>query len=322
MNDPIDTVIQSTGLNAVQVALISIGASIITFLVTNWFKNYFENQRHQRNLETEHKFEEQKKIKEAIAKHKVHLLTACEDLNHRLWNLKENHLKQWINVGGDYKREHYYFHSTVYKILCLYAWIGKVKKEMIFLDTTIASKEDLEFIKFLRFFPNVMCDLGFIVGKDADGDYAVDHFFRTNFELFPDQISDESGPVSYSNYKIDLEHTHEALLALYEFVDGISPLEKRMRWDRFHLLHLTTIIFLNNYGYDFQRTNELKIEDIIVKPRVSPYLANYFNFFKEYRLSENVEVVRVEKIARKYYRVNGSEGVQYNEELKAEKATA
>src|SRR5690606_38874628 len=156
----------------------------------------------------------------------------------------------WIKVDGDYDREHYYFHSTVYKLLCLYAWVGKINKEMIYLDTTIATKEDLEFIKFLKFFPNVLCDLTFIEGKDADGEYEVDHFLRTKFALLPDCISDKVGPKSYSDYTNNIPNMQKYLQSIYIYIDGVSPDEKRIRWDRLHLLHLTTIISLNNYGYD------------------------------------------------------------------------
>jgi hypothetical protein len=301
MDEQVKTIIESYTLNAYQVALISICVSVLTFLLTNWLKNYFENKLLQRNLETEHKFEQQKKIKEAIAKYKVHLLTACEDVNHRFWNLSSNHHRDWININGDYGREHYYFHSTVYKLLCLYAWVGKIKKEMIYLDTTIASKEDLEFIKLLKFFPNVMCDLTFIVGKDADGEYAVDHFFRTNFELLPDYISDKDGPKSYADYKSNIPNLQKDLQSIYHFIDGVSPNEDRMRWDRLHLLHLTTIIFLNNYGYDFQQTDDKKLEEVLTKPKVSSYIKNYFNFLKEYKLDDNKEVKRLENIAKNHY---------------------
>lgn len=301
MNEQLKTIIENYTLSAFQVALISVCVSILTFLITNWLKNYFENKLLQRNLETEHKFEQRKKIKEAIAKYKIHLLTACEDVNHRFWNLSSNHHKDWIKVDGEYGIEHYYFHSTVYKLLSLYAWVGKIKKEMIFLDTTIASKEDLEFVKFLKFFPNVMCDLTFLVGKDADGEYAVDHFFRVAFELFPDCISDNVGIKSFADYKASIPNLQTDLHPLYIYLDGVSPNEKRMRWDRLHLLHLTTIIFLNNYGYDFQQTDDKKLEEVLTKPKVSNYLKNYFSFLKEYKLDNNKEVKRLENIARKHY---------------------
>lgn len=306
MDEQIKAIINNYILNAFQVALISVCVSVITFLITNWLKNYFENKLLQRKLKTEHRFEEQKKIKEAIAKYKIHLLTACEDFNHRFWNLSSTYAKGWMNIKNQYSNDNYYFHSTIYKFLCLYAWIGKAQKEMIYLDTTIASKEDLEFIKFLKLFPNVMCDLTFIVGKDADGEYATDHFFRTDFELLPDCISDKDGPKSYTEYKKKIPHLQNELGSLYTYLDGVSPNEQRMRWDRLHLLHLTTIIFLNNYGYDFQQTDNNKIEQILTKPRVSTYARNYFAFLKEYKLNENKEVKRIENIAKTHYAPAGT----------------
>ncbi|MCT3758848.1 hypothetical protein HZQ19_04030 [Elizabethkingia anophelis] len=283
-------------------ALISAFTTIIVLFLTLTTKNFIETRILRSKLNTEHRFEQRKKIKEALAKHKVHLLTACEDVNHRLWNLSNNHHRNWIKINGDYHKEHYYFHSTAYKLLCLYFWIGRIKKEMIFLDTTIASKEDLEFIKFLKLFPNVLCDLTFIAGDSADGEYAIDHFFRTEFEQFPNLISNAiNEPITYSDYKAKIPHMKQDLVTLYQYIDGVNPDEQRMRWDRLHLLHLTVIIFLNNYGYDFQKTNEKKIEQIITKNRICKYLKNYINFLEKYKLDKNREVKKLEKIAKKYY---------------------
>lgn len=283
-------------------ALISAFTTIIVLSLTLTTKNFIETRVLRSKLNTEHKFEQRKKIKEALAKHKVHLLTACEDVNHRLWNLSNNHSQNWIKIDGDYDKEHYYFHSTAYKLLCLYFWIGRIKKEMIFLDTTIASKEDLEFIKFLKLFPNILCDLTFIAGDNADGEYAIDHFYRTEFEQLPDFISNTTNePITYSQYKAQIHHMKESLITLYKYIDGVNPGEQRMRWDRLHLLHLTVIIFLNNYGYDFQKTNEKKIEQIITKNRICKYLNNYVQFLKEYKLDKNREVKKLEKITNKYY---------------------
>lgn len=43
------------------------------------------------------------------------------------------------------------------------------------------------------------------------------------------------------------------------------------------------------------------MEEAITKPKVSSYLKNYFTLLKEYRLNDNKEVVKLEKIAKKYY---------------------
>lgn len=51
--EEVKTIAEQYTLSAFQVALISAGVSVLTFLITNWLKNYFENKLLQRNLETE-----------------------------------------------------------------------------------------------------------------------------------------------------------------------------------------------------------------------------------------------------------------------------
>lgn len=285
-------------------ALISAITTVVVFFLTLLSKNYIDTRILSSKLETEHKFDQRKKIKEVLAKHKVHLLSACENLNHRMWNFAKNYEKGWIQIGGNYTVENYYLHTFAYRILCLYAWINKIQKEMIFLDTTIATKEDLEFIKFLKVFPQIFCDLTFIEGKNAKGDYAVDHFFRDNFEQLPTCIMSEVELKSYTEFIQNLSFINKDLKSLFEFLDGISPNEKRKRWDRLHFLNLTLIIFLNNYGYDFQQTNEKKIEEILSIPKTSAHLESYFAVLKEYHLDKNKQVKIIEKIAKKYYLKN------------------
>jgi hypothetical protein len=240
-------------------------------------------------------------IKEVLAKYKIHLLTACEDLNHRMKNFSRNYKKEWMVMNGKYSQESYYFHSFAYRILSVFAWIDKIQKEMIFLDTTISTKEDLEFIKFLKVFPQIFCDFELIEGRDANGDIAYDHFFRNNFGHLPNSIITDQGQVmSYSEFLKDLSNSEKNLKSLYEFLDGISPEENRKRWDRIYFLNLTLIIFLNHYGYDFQMTNEKKIEAALSKPKVSDYLEEYFYLFKKFKLHKNPQVKKFKKVAQKF----------------------
>jgi len=79
--------------------------------------------------------------------------------------------------------------------------------------------------------------------------------------------------------------------------DGLSPKEDRKRWDRLHLMHLTVLMFLNNYGYDFQITSPEKLKRILTHPKKSSYLTNYFAFLKEYHLTDNKKIKELMKIA-------------------------
>ena len=237
----------SKNLTALHVASISFFVTVIAFFTTSYLKNLFENNLHARKLNTQHKLEEQKKIKEEIAKYKIHLLNACEDINHRFCNLGTNYNQNWMRVNSIFNnKENYYFHSMIYRFLYLYIWIKKAQKNMIFLDTTSASSKDLEFITFLKIFPNIMCDLDFIIGANANQNSEDDHFFKNIFESFPDFILDGDTPKSFEKYNEDLQNLQTSLRKLYIYFDNISPTENRNRWDRIHFLHLTVILFLNN----------------------------------------------------------------------------
>lgn len=129
-------------------------------------------------LESEHKYEQQKYLKNLLAKNKMQLLNIAAQLNHRLWNYSENHKENWLNVNRDYELGNY-FKSFVFRFVTFFAYIQKIESELIFIDSTFASKKDLEFIKFLRTFPKLFCDVKLFDGFEYDKSKSTDHFFET-----------------------------------------------------------------------------------------------------------------------------------------------
>lgn len=146
-------------------AIISASVSIITVILSFMFKSFFERHFYVFKLESEHQYEQRKKIKEILSRNKIHLLSASDSLRHRLWNLLENYPKNWHVVRNEMDFvDSYYLRSFVYRILCFFAWIRKLEREIVYLDTTVASKQDLELIKFLRLFPAILCDVQLFSG--------------------------------------------------------------------------------------------------------------------------------------------------------------
>ena len=280
-------------------SIIGTGGTLLVFVLGLLTKDYFEKRSIVSKLQKEHEFEQRKKIKDVLAQNKVHLITACEDMNHRLWNFANKHTEDWMTVNRNYLTYRYYFHSFVYRFLAVFAWSKKIQKEMIFLDTTIASKEDLDFIKFLNVFPRLFCDLTFLEGLVADGNNSIDHFYRNNFDPLPNRISEEEAVLTFSEFHEKLSEIMPNVIELAEFFDGINPTENRKRWDRLHLFHLTLIAFLNNYGYDFQVTNEDKIIKVLTIPKTTFFWKNYFVLMDEYKLSGNKEIKRIKKLVGK-----------------------
>jgi len=280
--------------------IISAVTTVVVFFLTLLTKNYIDTKILRSKLDAEHKFDQRKKIKEVLARHKVHLLTACEDFNHRMWNFANKHQEKWLHVEGEfYNKDYYYFHSFVYRHLAIFAWTKKIQKEMIYLDTTIADKGDIEFVKFLNIFPRMFCDLTFLEGLNADGNKTDDHFFRNEFDLLADNLISNAGVKSFSEYMDELKTIGPKINRLFLFFNTLSPNEDRKRWDRLHFFHLTVLLFLNNYGYDFQITNNEKLKKVLTNPKKSKHLDNYFNFLNEYHLTDNKQIKNLKQLAEK-----------------------
>ena len=245
-------------------AVIAAITSILTLLLTSLIKSVYERKFHIFKLEAEHRYEQRKKIKEILSSNKIHLINACESPNHRMWNFSSNHTEKWHCVDGEYtKKEHYYFHSFVYRVICVYAWIKKIENEMVYLDTTIATKEDLELIKFLRVFPEILCDLFLVNGLEYDANHQTDHLFTGTLDHMACSLLVNGNVCDFSSFQANLDKYIPNLEPLCKLIECMSPDEERYRWDRFQILHYTIIAFLNAYGYDFQVTRDSKLKEII-----------------------------------------------------------
>lgn len=252
-------------------ALIAAGTSIITVVITIFTKNIIEKRLLIFKLNSEHSFEQRKKIKNVLASNKGHLLTACENLNHRLWNFSNDKHVVWMKVDGDYKNiESYYFQSFVYRILAVYAWMRKIESELIHLDTTISTKEDMEFIKYMRFYGRIFSDTAFFKGLEYDSRNQTDHLFKSNLDELYRNITKDGKILTYKEYLSEISTNDlEELDCLFKLLDGVNPKEERLRWQWFQVMKVFNISFLNAYGYDYQQTSKDKIINAITNPKTS-----------------------------------------------------
>jgi len=243
------------------VATISAVVSVITVLLSFLLKSLYERHFHIFKLYSAHNYEQKKRIKEVVAKNKIQLLDAAESLNHRLWNLRENHENNWHKLDNlNSLSEHYYLSSFAYRLLYFMAWVRKTEKEMIFLDGTIAEKEDISFVKYLKIFPQILCDVRLFDGLDYNKEFAKDHFFKDDLLHACECFVTSGEVISFSEYKNDENGAQHTSLPIVDFVNGISPTENRLRWERLQALHVVLMMFLNGYGYDYQHTSTSQFE--------------------------------------------------------------
>ena len=283
-------------------AIIAAIVSILTLIISLGTKNFMEKRIHSFKLNIEHEFEQRKKIKSILSENKIRLINACESMNHRFYNFSINHKENWHQVkltkNFDAVRN-YYFTSFIYRILEVLAWTRKIEKELIFLDSTIASKEDLIFIKYLRVFSFVFCDLDSISkGFEIDKFTSEDHFFRNYFDEMSETLLDNGDIVCYDKFSKDFASYYPRISVLCDFINGINPDEKRTRWDRLQLFHITIIGFMNRFGYDYQKWEISKMEEVFKRYRENKFLKNYESLIARFKLNNEKQIKKVIKHAR------------------------
>ena len=277
-------------------AIIAAVVSLITLLITLSTKNYLEKRLHIRKLEADHEFDQRKKIKSVLSKYKVRLVNSCEALVHRLSNHSKNYPKGWLEYNGNFKEPRYYLASFAYRILSVYYWVLRIEKELIYLDSTISTPSDLNFIKYLNLFKLALAEVKLFNGlysEEQYPNYPADHFYTNEIEGLVSRIEDDDYIIDFETFKTNLRKPTDSELKLMHFLDGISPDEERLRWERLHALHLIAIIFLNSYGYDFQQTSGVKMKEVLNNPRKSKALDNLAEIIKGEKLEEQVEAKRL-----------------------------
>ena len=281
--------------------LISSVVSIVTVLLSFFFKALFEKHFFIFKLDAEHHYEQKKRVKEIIAKHKTQLLNSAETLNHRLWNFADNYKYNWHKADDiNSLQEHYYLASFSYRMLAFFSWIHKVDSEMVYLDTTIASRKDLNLIKFLRIFSQIMCDVVLFKGLHYDESYAMDHFFRNDFDNMCEILWQNDGVITYSDFTNQKRDYINETIQMTKFLNGIDPEEERLRWDRLQVLHYLLLMFLNTYGYDFQYTDKEKIISLVKKStRQNKTISNFHHMLYRVKLDQIKEVKRTLAVLEK-----------------------
>lgn len=246
-------------------AYVSIAVSIPTVLLTSYIKSLFGRRDLIHRLENEHRYEQIKQIKAVLAKHKSGLIDSAERLNHRLWNFSVNYGHDWhVLKKNSSLADSYYLGSFVHRLAAFFCWVNRTDIEIGFLDTTIASDDDLQFVKFLRIMPQVMCDVVLFKGIAYDNSEATDHFFRDQFDQMMGQLWDaERNQVTlFDDFLAEPELCEVVLNPVVTFIEGMSPSEPRLRWERIQALHIVVMMFLNRFGYKFQYTDIKQIRSL------------------------------------------------------------
>jgi hypothetical protein len=278
---------------AVKVAIIAAVASLATSvlhlfhsIIGTPLKFWLERRALRNRLATEYEYEQRKNLRELIGKYQGRMLEAAETLNHRLWNLYENQGRGWLDAHGKYTNCGYYLPSFVYRFLNFYALTRRFESEAILIDSCIAEKKDLDFVKFVKAFHWAICDVALFANTNYDDKYAVDHFFRDRIREICDSCMEGERFLRHEQLRSVLLNTPE-FVVVFQFFDGLKKDEPRLRWDRLVTVHLLLLAFINSFGYDMQKSTPQQFSDVALQANNPQILRNYVAWLPKLGLQRN-----------------------------------
>ncbi|MDM3278916.1 MULTISPECIES: hypothetical protein [Enterobacteriaceae] len=243
--------------SAIISALVSAIVTLLIFLLKAIISYFRERSFHEYKIRIENEYEQRKKIKEAISKYKTPLLDSAESLNHRLWNFSKNCNEAWHIPHGDNNINNmYYLQSFCFRLLSFLAWCKIFERELIYLDSTLSVKDDLDFVKYIRTMQNIFSDASIFNGLDYDPTYAVDHFFKDHLSSMVDFMINDKSVISFSEF---MKCDTEKYIAISNYISSITKERHCNKWYLLNNFHFVLMAFLSRYGYDFQITDRAKL---------------------------------------------------------------
>lgn len=244
-------------------------------------------------LSAEYKHEQRKKLKELTGRYYGRTLRAAVSVNHRLWNLYQNHDKGWLDAYGRYDKNcGYYLVSFVHRILCLFSLIRQFECEAIYLDSRIAQKDDFAFINYFEAMHWVMTDVDLFHGLNYDGTLQTDHFFSDRLRAYCDSCCDSNGFITHDAL-VGRTRSDRSLDEMFRFFDGVTKSESRPRWDRLVALHLLLMCFINRFGYKTQYSSRVQLAEVSSQFKNKIVLVNLQNWLPRLGLGEDKEAMKL-----------------------------
>ncbi len=244
-------------------------------------------------LATEYNHEQQKKLKELTGRYYGRTLRAAVSLNHRLWNLYQNHDKGWLNADGRYNSNcGYYLLSFCHRTMSVFCLVRQFEAESVYLDSRIARKDDFAFMNYLEILHWVMTDVALFEGLSYDSTLQKDHFFSDRLRAYCDSCI-ESNEIITHDALAERVRTDRSLDGILQFFDGLTKNESRLRWDRVVILHLLLMCFINRFGYKTQYSTTEQLREVGSQLKNKQVLSNLRSWLPKLGLAKDKEAKKL-----------------------------
>lgn len=259
----------------------TVGTVIATALFGSLLTYYLKRRETKDRLTAEYDHEQKKLTRQFIGEYHGRMIRAAVSLNNRMWNLYENHHKNWLKIDGEFgKSDHYYFSSFFHRVMCICSLSRQFESKAIYLDGRFATKNDQAFLNYLDAFHWALTDVALFKGLDYNIDIETDHFFSDKLKLACDNLASDGNFISFGEIqkKIKDDRSFDNLL---RYFDGLNKSEARYRWDRLVVLQLLLMSFLNRFGYKKNYSTLYQFFQVAGNINNPQVLSNFTFWFKK-----------------------------------------
>ncbi|MCX2743737.1 hypothetical protein OO013_07670 [Mangrovivirga sp. M17] len=277
-----------------QATIISALTSLFIFVVGWLFKFFYERNSLSFRLDKEYTFEQKKKLKEEISKYKIPLLNACEEFNYRLRNFNKRTKENLHRIDPDkwFETDQYYLNSFIYRFLVILHYVYKIEQETLSIDSTVADKSDIKFLKFIKTFKNIFSELDLLTPLGYKWSDTKNHFWKNELKGFTLWVVENDRVIEFDEFVPKLRFNYNELRKIIEYFSKIEndPNDKTLNVLR--CFHLLIIQFLNFYGHTYQVTPEAKVNTIVNFYSENIKIVDAFeNFISESKLDQEMKSI-------------------------------
>ncbi|MBI9056046.1 MAG: hypothetical protein JEY96_19655 [Bacteroidales bacterium] len=277
-----------------KVVIISAGTSFLIFIIGWLIKSLHDKYSFNYKLKREYMFKQQKNIQEEIAKTKTLLLNSSEEVNYRLWNFIFNISENWHSIEESkwLESKHYYLRSFVYRILVFIFWILETEKSILSFDSTVANKKDNYYLKFVKTFKHIFCDIRILKELDYENNSVSNHFYANELPSYAKYVSNNNGGViDYDEFYEKAKKDYSKINKLFIYINEMTDNENDKNWNVLRCYHLLILEFLNNFGHDYQKTNKKKMKFIFDKYKTIKIKKGFYEFIKKNKIEKKLKSV-------------------------------
>lgn len=238
-------------------------------------------------------YEQRKKHKETITKHKGKIIKSALSLSRRIQNLNKNIEENWMckSYFKTNNSDNYYFTSTVRRFLKFFYHLHSLESEAIVLDRSTAEKEDRLLLQYIAMFNWVMTDVGLFEGTNYNPEKPTDHLFIDHLRKYRKNKNlqkEEKFSLLY------LENsTEKEIKILFDFFECLE--RGRKKWERIQCLQIILISFINNFGDEWIKIKDITITETIKEIKTEEIKTNLRKSIELHKLEENNEVNKIYK---------------------------